>query len=81
MSLIVSTGGVALLPAYAKTFLPSSVTTRPLRGFTPKIDLSVGYRQGNDSPVLKLFLSRINEYAACPGILPSSNRRHITKQQ
>jgi LysR family transcriptional regulator, hca operon transcriptional activator len=64
MSLIVSTGGVALLPAYAKTFLPSAVTTRPLRGFTPKIDLSVGYREGNDSPVLKLFLSRIKEYAA-----------------
>jgi LysR family hca operon transcriptional activator len=59
MSLIVSTGGVALLPAYAKTFLPSSVTTRPLRGFAPKIDLSVGYREANDSPVLKLFLSRI----------------------
>jgi LysR family hca operon transcriptional activator len=42
MSLIVSTGGVALLPEYAKTFLPKSVTVRPLRGFTPKIDLSVG---------------------------------------
>lgn len=81
MSLIVSTGGVALLPAYAKTFLPSSVTTRPLRGLTPKIDLSVGYRQGNDSPVLKLFLSRINEYAACRGILPFSNERHVTKQR
>ena len=80
MSLIVSTGGVALLPAYAKTFLPSSVTTRPLRGFTPKIDLSVGYREGNDSPVLKLFLSRINEYAACRGILPSSNRRQVAKE-
>jgi LysR family hca operon transcriptional activator len=63
MSLIVSTGGVALLPAYAKTFLPSSVTTRPLRGFTPKIDLSVSYREANDSPVLKLFLARIKEHA------------------
>jgi LysR family transcriptional regulator, hca operon transcriptional activator len=63
MSLIVSTGGVALLPAYAKTFLPSSVTTRPLRGLTPKIDLSVGYREANDSPVLKLFLSRIKKHA------------------
>jgi LysR family hca operon transcriptional activator len=63
MSLIVSTGGVALLPAYAKTFLPSSVTTRPLRGYTPKIDLSVGYREANDSALLKLFLSRIKEHA------------------
>jgi LysR family transcriptional regulator, hca operon transcriptional activator len=71
MSLIVSTGGVALLPAYAKTFLPSLVTTRPLRGFTPKIDLSVGYREANDSPVLKLFLSRIKEHAMGRGTPPS----------
>ena len=63
MSLIVSTGGVALLPAYAKTFLPTSVTVRPLRGFTTKIGLSVGYREGNTSPVLKLFLSGIREQA------------------
>ena len=61
MSLIVSTGGVALLPAYAKTFLPSSVTTRPLLGDTPTIDLSVGYRKGNDSWLLELFLSRLEE--------------------
>jgi LysR family transcriptional regulator, hca operon transcriptional activator len=67
MSLIVSTGGVALLPAYAKNFLPTSVTIRPLRGSTPKIDLSVGYRAANDSPVLKLFLSRINEQATHQG--------------
>ncbi len=61
MSLIVSTGGVALLPAYAKTFLPDSVTVRPLQGFTPKIDLSIGYRKANASPILKLFLSRVGE--------------------
>jgi LysR family transcriptional regulator, hca operon transcriptional activator len=59
MSLIPSTGGVALLPAYAKSFLSSSVTSRPLCGSTPTIDLSVGYRRGNDSPILKLLLSRI----------------------
>ncbi len=61
MSLIPSTRGVALLPLYARTFLPDSVTTRPLRGLGPKIDLSVGYRKANSSPVLKLFLSRIDE--------------------
>jgi LysR family hca operon transcriptional activator len=61
MSLIMSTGGIALLPAYAKTFLPDSVTTRPLEGVTPKIDLSVGYSKANPSPILKLFLSRIDE--------------------
>ena len=63
MSLIASTGGVALLPAYARTFLPRTVTTRPLRGFTPKIDLSVGYRKANTSPILKLFLSGVRKLA------------------
>lgn len=63
MSLIPSTRSVALLPAYAKTFLPGSVTTRPLRGPTPKIDLSVGYRKANHSPILKLFLSRARKLA------------------
>jgi len=64
MSLIVSTRGVALLPAYAKTFLPKSVTTRPLQGFTPHIDLSMGYRKANASPVLKLLLARADELVA-----------------
>jgi LysR family hca operon transcriptional activator len=63
MSLIPSTRGLALLPLYARTFLPDSVTTRPLRGPGPKIDLSVGYRKANASPILKLFLSRIGELA------------------
>src|SRR5260221_5938515 len=31
MSLIASTGGVGLLPAYPQNFLPSSVTSRPLK--------------------------------------------------
>lgn len=61
MSLIASTGGIALLPRYAKTFLPESVTTRPLHGVGPTIDLSIGYRKANPSPILKLFLSRANE--------------------
>jgi LysR family hca operon transcriptional activator len=58
MSLITSTRGVALLPVYAKTFLPDSVTTRPLRGATPTIDVSIGYRRANVSEILKQFLSR-----------------------
>lgn len=61
MSLIPSTGGIALLPAYAKTFLPDSVVTRPLRGIKPTIDLSLGYRAANTSPILKRFLSRADE--------------------
>ena len=61
MSLIAATSALALLPAYARTFLPTAVTTRPLRGDTPKIDLSLGYRRTDDSPILKLFLSRANK--------------------
>jgi LysR family hca operon transcriptional activator len=64
MSLIPSTQGVALLPLYAKTFLPDTVTTRPLCGVGPKIDLSIGYRKNNPSSILKLFLSRVDELAA-----------------
>jgi LysR family transcriptional regulator, hca operon transcriptional activator len=64
MSLIPSTQGIALLPLYAKTFLPDAVTTRPLRGPGPKIDLSIGYRKANPSSILKLFLSRIDSIIA-----------------
>ena len=60
MSLIASTRGVALLPAYAKNFLPWSVTSRPLEGEAPTIDLVIGYNKANVSPTLKLFLSRLN---------------------
>jgi len=61
VSLVESTGGVALLPAYAQTFLPSSVTSRVLKGDTPTIELVVGYKKANKSPVLKLLLSRLDE--------------------
>jgi LysR family transcriptional regulator, hca operon transcriptional activator len=60
MSLIASTGGVALLPAYAKNFLPGSVISRPLTGDPPKIDLVIAYSTANTSPTLKLFLSGID---------------------
>jgi LysR family transcriptional regulator, hca operon transcriptional activator len=66
MSLIPSTHGVALLPLYARTFLPKSVVTRPLEGIGPKIDLSLGYRKANPSSMLKVFLSRANELAPAP---------------
>ncbi len=64
MSLIASTGGVGLLPAYAQNFLPSSVTSRPLKGNTPTIELVLGYKKSNESPVLKLLLSRLDELVA-----------------
>jgi LysR family hca operon transcriptional activator len=64
MSLIASTGGVGLLPAYAQNFLPSSVTSRPLKGVTPTVDLVLGYKKSNQSPILKLLLSKLNELIA-----------------
>ena len=64
MSLVVSTRGVALLPAYARNLLPSSLISRPLQGDVPTIDLVVGYSKTNTSPILKLFLSRIDDLIA-----------------
>jgi LysR family hca operon transcriptional activator len=64
VSLVVATHGLALMPAYAKKLLPSSVVSRPLAGETPTIDLAVGYSKANTSPILKLFLSRLEELRA-----------------
>jgi LysR family hca operon transcriptional activator len=61
MSLVASTRGVALLPAYAKNFLPWAVTSRPLAGEVPTIDIVVGYHKANTSPILKTFLSRLEQ--------------------
>jgi LysR family hca operon transcriptional activator len=62
--MIASTGAVALLPAYPSNLLPWSVTSRPLEGEAPTIDLVVGYSKANSSPILKLFLSRIDDLIA-----------------
>jgi LysR family hca operon transcriptional activator len=64
MSLVASTRGLALMPAYAKNLLPWSVVSRPLEGEAPTIDLAIGYRKANASPTLKLFLSRVDELIA-----------------
>jgi LysR family transcriptional regulator, hca operon transcriptional activator len=64
VSMVASTGAVMLLPAYARNLLPWSVTSRPLRGNAPTIDLVVGYNKANKSSILKLFLSRLDGMAA-----------------
>ena len=61
MSLVASTRGLALMPAYAKNLLPSSVVSRPLEGEAPTIDVAVGYSKSNTSPILKVFLSHLDE--------------------
>jgi len=67
MSLVASTRGVALLPAYAQNFLPWSVISRPLKGEVPTIDLVIGYSSTNPSPILELFLSKSDELMAHAG--------------
>ncbi len=64
MSLVASTRGVTLLPAYAKNFLTWSVTSRPFTDGGPTIDLVLGYHRANRSQVLKLFLSRVDRLIA-----------------
>jgi LysR family hca operon transcriptional activator len=64
MSLIASTRGLGLLPAYAQNFLPSSVTSRPLKGDAPTVELVLGYKKSNESPILKLLVSRLDELVA-----------------
>jgi len=64
ISLVASTRGLALMPAYAQNLLPWSVVSRPLEGEAPTIDVAVGYSNANSSPILKLFLSRLGELRA-----------------
>ncbi|UVK51665.1 LysR family transcriptional regulator [Mesorhizobium sp. AR02] len=67
ISLVTSTGGVSLLPVYAEHLLPRSVVSRPLAGPVPTIDLVLGYAKSNTSPLLKLFLARLDGLAADTG--------------
>ena len=64
ISLIASTGGVGLAPAYIKKLLPVTLVTRPLEGEVPTIDLVVGYLDTNHSPILKVFLSELETLVA-----------------
>jgi LysR family transcriptional regulator, hca operon transcriptional activator len=67
ISLVASTRGVALLSASAENFLPWSVVSRPLKGEAPTIDLVVGYHKASPSPILRMFLSRIDDLARLAG--------------
>lgn len=66
MSLVASTRGLALIPAYIQDLMPWSVTSRPLKN-PPMLDLVVGYSRSNTSPVLEEFLSRLNTLPANAG--------------
>jgi LysR family transcriptional regulator, hca operon transcriptional activator len=60
ISLVTSERGVALLPISIEDYLPASVVSRRLKGDQPTVDLVIGYRKTNTSPILKRFLSRID---------------------
>jgi LysR family hca operon transcriptional activator len=61
MSLVASTGGIALMPLYARNLLPVTVISRPLDGVPPTIDLSLGYNDANTSRLLKTVVSKIGD--------------------
>jgi LysR family hca operon transcriptional activator len=60
ISLVTSERGVALLPISIEDYLPSSVVSRRLKGEQPTVDLMIGYHKANASPILKMFLSRLD---------------------
>jgi LysR family hca operon transcriptional activator len=64
ISLVASTRGFAILPAYAANYLPLSVVSRPLAGEAPSIELMLGYHRANASPVLRNMLGRLGETPA-----------------
>ncbi len=61
MTLVASTGGIALMPLYARNLLPATVISKPLAGVAPVIDLSLGYSEANTSPILTAIVARIGE--------------------
>ena len=66
ISMITSTRGVMLMPAYTERYLPRSITTRPVNGEVPTLDLVLAYHKANKSPILKLLLSKIGSLAGVP---------------
>ena len=66
ISMITSTRGVMMLPAYTKHYLPESITTRPVQGEAPTLDLVLAYHKANKSPILKLLLSKVGKLVGAP---------------
>jgi LysR family hca operon transcriptional activator len=66
ISMITSTRAVMLLPAYTKRYLPESITTRPVKGEVPTLDLIIAYHRANKSPILKLLLANVGKLVGAP---------------
>jgi LysR family hca operon transcriptional activator len=76
ISLVSSTRGVAILPAYVEPLLPWTVVSRKLKGVQPTIDLAAGYRVDNTSPILRAFLDNIDQIKSAG---PAGSRRRQTQ--
>jgi LysR family hca operon transcriptional activator len=61
ISLVVSTGGISLIPLYAQNLLPKTVVSRPIRGAPPMVDLVLGYNEANTSPLLQFLLAKVDD--------------------
>jgi LysR family hca operon transcriptional activator len=66
ISLVLSTGGISLLPAYMQKLLPPSVVSRRLHGQPPAIALALGYNEANLSPILRRVLARAGDIMPPP---------------
>lgn len=66
ISMITSMRAVMLLPAYAKRYLPESITTRPVKGEAPTVDLLIAHHKANKSPIVKQLLSRVGKLGGTP---------------
>jgi LysR family hca operon transcriptional activator len=63
-SLVVSTRGLALLPASISNYLPPSVVSRTLAGEQPTIDLMFAFHKVNRTHVLDRILARFEDLSA-----------------
>jgi LysR family hca operon transcriptional activator len=75
VSLVASTGGVALMPFYARNLLPPTVVARPLEGDPPMIDIALGTRRDNPLPRLAAIIARVTRLD--PGSRTSSTYRSL----
>ena len=73
ISLVVSTGAVALMPLYARNLLPPTVISRRLKGDAPMIDIVLGYRRDNPLTHLPAIVSRLKNLGMAAGLRSDPN--------
>jgi LysR family hca operon transcriptional activator len=64
ISLISTTPCLGFVPTYVEKLMPPNVTTRPLAGTPPTIELVMAYNRESTSPLLKRLLARADELIA-----------------